>query len=158
MGIRESNSSSLQGPEGHPGGYPRPPMGYPYQFPPGHAPGPQGMYMRDPSHPYPQQGQHPGQHPGEHWRYRQPFPGGAPTNQGVGPTFYGEQQIQRYPANAIQPPYSPSSTPRLQVAPAPTRMNNLGKAKSEKRVSDVLNPVAQIYSDLFSFSSHSIFS
>ena len=84
----------------------RPPMYYPGQYPPGHHPPPHMGYMRPP---YGQPPDH--MHP-ESWRYRAPYPGAAPPH---GPTYYGEQQIQRYPANAGQPPYQPSPAPRLQV-------------------------------------------
>jgi len=85
-------------PPDHPGYRPM----YYGQYPP---PGPPHMgYMRPP---------YPPDHmpPPDSWRYRAPYPGTPPP----GPTFYGEQQIQRYPANAVQP-YTPSPAPRLQVS------------------------------------------
>ncbi|XP_063677038.1 AT-rich interactive domain-containing protein 1B-like [Bolinopsis microptera] len=112
-------------PSDHPG-Y-RPPMYYPGQYPPGH-PGhhPSHMgYMRPPYQP-----DHMSPHGPDSWRFRQPYPGNQPP---PGPTIYGEQTIHRYPANAVQPPYQPSPAPRLQVAPAPTKMSNLGRSNERAK-------------------------
>ena len=130
-----------------------PPHRYPYPYPPpaagyypptshpgeAHNGGAMGPYPGDYRPPmyygqyHPAMGPYPGMRPHypehmEQWRYRPPYP--------AGPTYYGEQQIQRYPANAVQQSYNPTPQPRLQVSDQPIRAHYLVHVAGNQPITD----------------------